>query len=156
MTEYSPAPRRWIIPVRILLGAVLVVGGFAKLGSAWAFAESIANYRLFPAQVNQLLGVVLPWWEVTAGTLLCLGLWERSCGILSAILFAGFAAATGSALLRHLDIACGCFGTESASRLDARSLALEGLCLVLSLLVVAGSRDRDTVRAGRPAAEASK
>jgi uncharacterized membrane protein YphA (DoxX/SURF4 family) len=121
--------------LRILLASLLGYTGVTKLPAAWTFAEMIANYQIFPAQANQLAAVVVPWCEVLCGILLLCGVWIRPAAMVSALLFAGFAVAVSSALGRGLDIECGCFGTETASKGQAVALAIDLLGLSLSLIL---------------------
>jgi uncharacterized membrane protein YphA (DoxX/SURF4 family) len=121
---------------RFVLGAILCAAGVMKLTVAWEFSESIANYRMLPAQLNQILGVVLPWWELGAGLLLLLGLWVRASALLSLALFGAFGAAVSMALARGLDIDCGCFGTGASGRVGFRTLVVDLMGLGLSLFVL--------------------
>jgi uncharacterized membrane protein YphA (DoxX/SURF4 family) len=129
--------RRWLVVVapRILLGAVLLGAGLLKAGSGEAGAEALANYRLMPAALNQLLAVVLPWWEIMVGSMLILGLWVRACAGFAALLVACFALAVGSALVRGLDIDCGCFGTTTELKAGLPHVATNGFLLALALWV---------------------
>ena len=126
--------------LRIALGGVLFYAGFSKITSAWQFAETIANFRLFPAVANQILALVLPWYELCAGLLLILGLWTRASAVLALVLFSSFALAVASALARGLDVRCGCFGTDSASKVGAIALAID-LCGMAGAIVLARGRD---------------
>jgi len=124
------------LPARVLLGGILLYAGFTKLNDGWRFAEAIANYRILPAQANQLLALTLPWLEVVLGLLLVLGLWLRAAAGLASLLFLGFAVAVIAALARHLDISCGCFGTGSAAQLGVQTLALDLFCLACGALIL--------------------
>jgi uncharacterized membrane protein YphA (DoxX/SURF4 family) len=118
------------IVVRVTLGVILVAAGVLKAGSGEAMAESIANYRLLPAAGAQILAVMLPWTEIVVGLLLVLGLWVRAAAGVSTGLFGMFSVAVLSALMRGLDIACGCFGSSTASRSGLHTLILDvlGVC----------------------------
>jgi uncharacterized membrane protein YphA (DoxX/SURF4 family) len=111
--------------LRVVVGGVLFVAGFQKLSSSAQFAEVIANFRILPAQGNQLLAVVLPWCEIAAGLFLVAGIWTRAAGIVGALLFVSFGIAAGSALIRGLDIECGCFGTGAHARVGLTTLAID-------------------------------
>lgn len=111
MSGPQTASRRLVIAGRTVLGLLLLGAGILKANEGAAGAEALANYRLFPAQVNQVLAVLLPWWEWATGILLLAGLWLRTCTRFAALLFMCFTLVLGSALLRGLDIECGCFGS---------------------------------------------
>jgi len=124
------------LPARLVLGGILLYAGFTKLNDGWRFAEAIANYRILPAQANQLLALTLPWLEVVLGLLLVLGLWLRAAAGLATLLFLGFSIAVIAALARQLDISCGCFGTGGASQLGVKTLALDVFCLVCGSIIL--------------------
>jgi hypothetical protein len=126
--------------LRCILGSLLVWAGFSKLQSLWLFSEALANYRLFPAQLNQALAITLPWLELGSGLLLLAGVWVRPSGWMAAGLFACFALASLSALLRGLNIECGCYGTASARRIDALTVLQSVLCLLGSIVLCATVR----------------
>ncbi len=130
-------PRTLCAGARFFLGALLVYAGFSKLQSGHEFAQTIANFRLLPAQGNQVLAVVLPWCELISGGLLLCGLWLRASALVGGVLFSAFAVAVLSALARGLDIACGCFGTASGSRVGLLALAIDAAALAAAVTVLA-------------------
>jgi putative oxidoreductase len=139
---------KFVIILRLLLGGILFYAGFVKLNAGHAFAETIANFALLPAQANQILAVTLPWCELAAGLLLVFGVWVRASAIVAALFFAAFTAAIISALARGLDIECGCFGTDSGSRTGMKALAIDVALLALALLAVkTGAETQPEVRA---------
>jgi len=125
-----------VLVLRLALGGVLFYAGFLKLREGYAFAEAIANFRLLPAQGNQLLAVVLPWLEVATGLLLVFGVWVRAAGLLAGLLFVAFLGALATALWRGLDIECGCFGTGSAARVGLKALAFDAAWLLAALALL--------------------
>jgi len=137
-----PAPahsntRDWpALIARFLAGAMLFYAGFMKLNTSAEFAETIANFRMLPAVANQLLAVVLPWCEVATGLLLIAGVWPRAAGLVATLLFLAFGIAASAAVIRGLDIQCGCFGTASARRVGVLTLGVDLAGLIASALVV--------------------
>jgi len=127
---------RYVLAARLALGGVLIYSGLSKLQGAWQFAEAIANFRILPAQLNQLLAVILPWCELFTGLLLVCRLWLRASALVSMLMFTTFAIAVTAAMARGLDIDCGCFGTESASRAGLQTLAIDVLGLTAALTVL--------------------
>lgn len=101
----------------IFLGAVFLWAAWKKiapLGSPnppQVFASSITAYKLgFPDWLVTFSTFAVPWTELLAGVALILGLWTRAAaGIIVAmlLLFIGLGI---SALVRGLEIKCGCFG----------------------------------------------
>ena len=100
--------------LRVALGLVFIVASIDKIQHPESFAINIANYRLLPYQLINVSAIVLPWLEIVTGSLLVLGLWIRAAGILTCGMLLTFIAAISQALLRDLDISCGCFSTDPA------------------------------------------
>lgn len=98
------------ILVRCAVGAVFLYAAFSKVPAFDAFAEEIANYRVLPAHLVAPFAAVLPGVELLAGALLVLRRWVRpACAILGAMLLV-FIVALSQALLRGINLSCGCFG----------------------------------------------
>ena len=95
---------------RVALGAVFVYAGVQKALAPDDFAWAVYHYRLVPYPAAAAIALYLPWLEIACGA----GVWWRRTRIGALNLLLGlclvFAGALASAWLRHLDIACGCFG----------------------------------------------
>jgi len=105
----------FIALLRVALGAVFIVASFDKIQNPEAFATTIANYRLLPYTVINGIAIALPWLEVVTGTLLALGVWIRANTMIAWWLLLVFSVAIFQALVRGLDISCGCFTTNPAA-----------------------------------------
>ncbi len=123
---------------RIIVGGVFIWAGVLKIIDPLGFAESIANYRLFPAWMAFFLALVIPWIELICGVLLILGLFPRtSAFVLSLFLFA-FIVLIWVSILRGLDIDCGCFGSFSR-KVDYSLLLIDGVLFGMSTLLFLSS-----------------
>jgi hypothetical protein len=124
---------------RLFLGATLFVAGASKLWNPWALAESIQQYHILPSWLIGLGASILPGIEFLCG--LCLirgGNLLRGAALLATGLSAVFVAANLSALLRGLNINCGCFGLTflQSWQLSWPHLAFNVLLILLALLLV--------------------
>ena len=117
--------------LRLLLGAVFLWAAAVKLPDMAGFAESVANYRVLPPGWVPLFAAALVGVELVAGAALVAGWWPRAAAAVVALLLLVFTAALSQALLRGIDLACGCFGgKESASwGTVGRDLALLALAI---------------------------
>jgi uncharacterized membrane protein YphA (DoxX/SURF4 family) len=97
------------IIARALLGAVFVIASADKITAPEAFAVSIANYRIAPEAVNLFFATILPWVELLCGLAILFGILRGGASLLLSSLLVVFTAAIVSALIRGLDISCGCF-----------------------------------------------
>lgn len=104
------------LALRCILGGIFVYAGCEKIGNPKAFADSIAAYQMLPPRAVLTVALGLPYYEIVAGGWLIIG-WERRASALSIMLLSGiFLLALGQALARGLNIDCGCFGSDVASR----------------------------------------
>ncbi|HZP59943.1 MAG TPA: MauE/DoxX family redox-associated membrane protein [Opitutaceae bacterium] len=114
--------------LRIFLGALFVVAGVLKALDPANFAADIDHYRLLPYFALAPLALYLPWLEIICGLAMIASChFRRSALILLLAMTVIFTGAVVSALLRHLDITCGCFGAASALPLSfalARNIVL--------------------------------
>jgi uncharacterized membrane protein YphA (DoxX/SURF4 family) len=115
---------------RTLLATVFIYAGANKALDSAQFAEAIDRYRIIPWQFAAGLGLYLPWLEIVAGGLVFFGRLRLGALAIIAGLAWVFVAAIASALVRGLDITCGCFGNGEGSSLAfslVRSLTLAAL-----------------------------
>lgn len=119
--------------LRVGLGLLFVYAASTKLADMGQFAEEIANYRMLPASLVPLLAAAVMGLEIVAGTLLVLGTATRaSAAVLSALLLV-FIVALSQALLRGVDLRCGCFGGSDMATWGtvARDVAMLAVTLAL-------------------------
>lgn len=140
--------------LRVGLGALFLWAAASKLPDMAAFAEVVANYRLLPAALAPAVAAAVVGVEAVAGALLVVGRLERAAAAVAAGLLAVFTAALGQALVRGIDLRCGCFGGEEpAGWLGVlRDVALVGVALALARgrPGAAGAGKRERGEAFRP------
>ncbi len=128
----------WLVGLcRIAVGVVFIAAALAKIGDPGSFATQIHHFRIAPVALENLVAVLLPWVELLTGLALVLQVRPRSGAWLAAAMMAAFTIMVASAMARHLDFECGCFGTADATRVGAKklleNLALTGAALIASL-----------------------
>ncbi len=82
--------------------------GLDKIIDPTSFAKSIANYQVLPEFLVHPIALVLPWLEVIAGLFFVFDVWRRASGVLISGMLLTFIAMVALALMRGLDISCGC------------------------------------------------
>jgi len=97
---------------RILLGGLFIWAAVTKLPDMAAFAQDVANYRVIPAALVPILAAAVVGIELLAGIALVTGVMERPAAAVLAVLLAAFTGLLTQALLRGIDLRCGCFGGD--------------------------------------------
>lgn len=117
---------------RLLVGGCFLYAGAAKAFDPRAFAGEIAAYRLFPHLFNLLIAATLPWIEIVTGALVLGGRKLLPAAWVLVVLEALFAVILLSAIVRGLNIDCGCLGAGGGRSLPE---ALLGDLVLLGLTV---------------------
>lgn len=94
---------------RVLLGGIFVYTAVPKLMRPDEFARLVYGYRILHPDMVNLVGITLPWVELVAGAFLVVGLLPQSAALLIGAMLLMFIVAGSLALLRGLQIECGCF-----------------------------------------------
>ena len=121
---------------QVAIGVLMAWAGLAKIGNLHGFAEQLHNFRMMPVPIENLIAMSLPWIELVAALALIFGVRARAGAILSALLLAAFTLAVFVAMARGLDIECGCFGTNDATRVGWVKISQN---LMMLALATAGS-----------------
>lgn len=135
-TVKSIIENKWLnLLLRYVLGFIFVYAAIEKIAQPEEFAKAIINYRMLPLFSINSVAILLPWIELLAGLGLIAGVSIRGNSLLVLSMLAVFSVAVGIALLRGLDISCGCFGTASASKVGWAHLT-ENIGMLLGILVI--------------------
>jgi uncharacterized membrane protein YphA (DoxX/SURF4 family) len=104
-----------VLVSRIFIGLLFIVSSLDKIVDPSAFSRSVANYGLFPFWMPAIIATILPWVELLCGFAVLFGVFLRGSSLLLSAMLAVFTLAVISALLRGLDISCGCFTQDPAA-----------------------------------------
>ena len=130
-------PIGWIVlACRLIVGATFLYASLDKLAHPVAFAQSVHNYHLVPLALLHPFALLLPAVEATIGVALLVGFWRRGAALLGVVLSVMFLAALGSAIVRSLDISCGCFQTTGGHTVSVDLLLTDTLLLIACLLLL--------------------
>ena len=117
---------------RIYLALVFIVSGLDKIADLSTFAQSIENYKILPISIVNFIAIFIPWLELVAGAFLLLGIYIKENSVIIITLLTVFTLGIISAILRNLDIDCGCQGT-----FDGQKVGLLKIIENVALIVVA-------------------
>ena len=135
------------LAARIVLGLVFLLYGLDKILHPDDFARAVANYRLLPEALVNLVAVILPWVECVCGLLLLAGQWVRSAALVSAFLLGVLMVAVSITLASGLDISCWCFNTDEGRKIGLGLLVEDLLLLGAAAVLVLKAGDRIGLRA---------
>jgi uncharacterized membrane protein YphA (DoxX/SURF4 family) len=99
---------------RLILGAVFVYAGLAKISAPREFARIVVNYQVLPEKMAVYLAFILPWIEALLGILLILGFELKKTALALSFLLVVF---VGAVLIRSANgsaAPCGCFSFKSS------------------------------------------
>jgi hypothetical protein len=129
---------RWLaLTTRVALGALFVWAAATKLPDMSAFAQDVANYRIVPALLAPYVSAAVVGVELLAGLALVTGAMARPAALVAAALLVAFIAFLVQALLRGIDLRCGCFGGDEPA--SWWTVARDGVMLAAAVAV---ARDR--------------
>lgn len=124
------------VAVRVALGAVFIFAAVPKIADPAAFAGSVAAYRILPYFWSYLTAAVLPFLELICGLLLVFGWRVKAGALIIAALNLAFMAALTSAIVRGLDIDCGCFRQGGAKTSPWLALGRDVVFFVMTAAVL--------------------
>jgi hypothetical protein len=125
---------RFVLACRLVLGALFIWAAIAKLPDMAAFAQDVANYRVVPAALVPFVAAAVVGIELLAGMALVSGWNSRAAAVVIAVLLAVFTGFIAQALLRGIDLRCGCFGGDEPA---SRWTVLRDLAMLAAALAVA-------------------
>ncbi len=122
------------IVLRLVLGAMFVYASYYKIMSPGAFAHQIYNYKLLPIWAINPIALTLPWLQFLCGLALIFNRGALAASLIITGMLLVFQVALFSALLRGLNISCGCFKSGGAPA-TWLTLGRDFLLVILSGLV---------------------
>jgi len=128
--------RYFLLALRLLLGLAFVAAGAEKIADPASFGLSIGNYRILPDSLVPVPATVLPWVELLCGLGILFGILVRGGSLIVSLLLVIFTLAVLSAILRGLDISCGCFSQDAQEAVLGWGKVWENLGLLFASLVL--------------------
>jgi putative oxidoreductase len=124
------------VVVRVILGAIFIYAALLKIVDPVAFAGSVAAYQILPYFASYLTAAVLPFLELICGLLLVCGYRIKGAALIVGGMNLVFIAALASAILRGLDIDCGCFKQGGPKTSPWIALARDAVFLAMAGFVL--------------------
>ena len=119
------------IIIRLLLGFLFLYSALDKILDPAKFAEVIYNYRLLPVELLNICAMIVPWIEITIGITLLLGVWLTASALLLSGLTIVFIGLLLSAIVRGLNIECGCFSLDAEGSMVSWKRIFEDILILI-------------------------
>ena len=98
---------------RVGLGGMFVYSAWSKIGDPGLFATTVMRYELLPEFAVGLFALTLPMLEMLVGLAFIFTKWVRETALLATGMLVMFLFALIIAVVRGLEIDCGCFGVSA-------------------------------------------
>ncbi len=125
----------FVILARIVLGCVLIYSSFDKIADPFQFASDIRNYSMPTFGLENLMAMILPWLELLTGFALILGIMVDGAAWITALMMGLFIVAIGQAVVRGIDIECGC-GMKEGEMVGLPKLIEDAFYLLLAVFII--------------------
>lgn len=114
---------RWLVLLcQVAIALLFLFAAVTKIGETSLFASQIHHYRVLPFGLENLVAITLPWIELLAALAILLRVEPRAGSAVAAGLMGLFLVIVATAVVRGLDIECGCFGTADATHVGVAKL----------------------------------
>ena len=123
-----------VLFTRLAVGAMFIISGLHKIRLPFQFLSDIYHYEIVGPRLSLLIALLLPWAELIVGICLLGGIFISAAFLVSACLGLVFSTAIAYAMIRGLNISCGCFGAGSAPQVGASTLIRSVTICIVSLL----------------------
>lgn len=111
----TPWVRHAPLVLRFLLAGMWIFSGYTKLGSRADVTQSIEAYDIFSFTWADFLAKIIGPAEILGGLILLVGAFIGFFSKVSIAVLVLFIIGLAQALMRGLDISCGCFGPSESS-----------------------------------------
>ena len=136
--------------LRLLIGFLFLQASFDKILAPAKFAQVIYNYHVLPVELVNLCAIFMPWFEAFIGIALIFGIWVETVSLLMSLLTAGFTLLIISAIVRGLNIECGCFSLDEQGSLVGWKRVVEDLFIVAAGIIIFVSNIQQQKTNARP------
>lgn len=115
-------------------GLAFLIAGFPHWSNAYYFLGSVYAYKLVEPGIGQIIAMSMPIIQLVLALCFLTRTFLDASHLVTLFLLIGFATVQTSALVRGLDISCGCWGPGHDSQIGWFSLSLVYGLLTLSAI----------------------
>ncbi len=121
--------------IRIFLAFLFILSSLEKFRSLENFALSVDAYQIFPSILVNLITLIIPWLELFVAFGLLFKYKLKANLILYLTLMISFTILVFIAMIKGLDIECGCFG-ESSTKVGTIKVVENFIIILLNLILL--------------------
>jgi putative oxidoreductase len=130
--------------LRIILAFTFLLAAIPKIIDPAGFALDISHYDIFPKIIINVMAITVPWVEMLVAISILFYVFDKGGILLVNLMLFAFLVLLGQALVRGLDIDCGCFGhsgaREAVSKAFLRDLFFVSWSILLYLFTKNGDK----------------
>lgn len=123
----------------VVLVILFIVTAGLKILDPALFARQVKYYKILPLSLVNVVSLIIPWWELAGVVGLLRSKWRMAGAWIILGMTLLFTAAVISALVRGLDVACGCFGSAGGT-VGVMTLAIDLVVLLMAGVIIVGCR----------------
>jgi putative oxidoreductase len=124
-----------ILIFRIVIGTIFLIAASSKIADPAIFAKELANYKMFPELMINIIAVTLPWIELICSIFIISGIRMKSVSLILGILIIAFNISVLTAMIKGLNINCGCHTKIMAEQVGWKKI-FENFGLLLLAFVI--------------------
>jgi putative oxidoreductase len=124
----------------IIIPAVLVKSSLAHLSNPYSFLAAVYSYRLLARNAGLALSVISPFLQLSVAVCLISRTAATAAFGTGALLMGAFSVAQASAIVRGLDVKCGCFGSTSGQVGSASLVFSAAMCFLCAIGCISNLR----------------
>ena len=131
-----------VLIARFILGFIFIYASIDKISNPIEFSNTIDNYHIIPYQLSNLAALIIPWIEFFIGCCFILGVFLDGASLIGIILLVWFIFIISQALMRGIDLNCGCFDlaqkkiNDGSIRLEMFKRIAEDLLFLLLAIII--------------------
>lgn len=126
-----------VLGCRLILGIMFIYASLDKIAHPEEFAKQIGYYKALPFGLENTVAIILPWSELIIGLCFLVGIFVDGATLISIIMMIVFILMISQAMLRGIDITCGCFKVSAeGEKLGLNTILRDIIFLAMSFVVL--------------------
>ncbi len=134
--KYNNKNQLFMMIIRVVLGVVFIYASIDKILFPARFAEIIYHYKVLPIEMLNIIAILIPWLEAGLGLLLIFDIWTDMASLILGVLSFVFILLIVSAMIRGLNIQCGCFSLDNKESVVGTQRIIEDLIITVGCFIL--------------------